>query len=70
MNQALASNVTGTVHIATALTRCCVCRYEDLIAQGVELHQASMLASNSFSNASSVSDDTAPGNPQAGPSGP
>lgn len=44
-------------------------RYEDLIAQGVELHQPSMPASNSFSNLSSVSDDTAPGNPQAGPIG-
>ncbi len=70
MNDALASNVTGTVHVATALTRCCVCRYEDLIAEGVELHQLSTLASNSFSHASSVRDDTAPGNPQAGPSGP
>lgn len=44
-------------------------RYEDLIAQGVELHQPSMPASNSFSNLSSVSDDTAPGTPQAGPTG-
>ncbi len=44
-------------------------RYEDLIAQGVELHQHSTLASNNFSNASSVSDDTARGNPQGGPTG-
>ncbi|KAL0032002.1 hypothetical protein WJX77_000079 [Trebouxia sp. C0004] len=44
-------------------------RYEDLTAQGVELHCRTTLASNSFSNASSVNGDTAPGTPQAGLTG-
>ncbi len=39
-------------------------RYEDLIAQGVELHQASMPSSSSFSN---ISSDIAPGTPQRSP---
>ena len=40
------------------------CRYEDLVAQGVELHQASMPSSSSFSN---ISSDIAPGTPQRSP---
>ena len=39
-------------------------RYEDLVAQGVELHQASMPSSSSFSN---ISSDIAPGTPQRSP---
>ena len=42
-------------------------RYEDLVAQGVELHQASMPSSSSFSN---ISSDIAPGTPQRSPTHP
>ena len=44
-----------------------VARYEDLIAQGVELHQASMPSSSSFGN---ISSDIAPGTPQRSPTHP
>ena len=47
-----------------------MCRYGDLLAQGVELHQASMPASSSFSTISSVSNDIAPGTPQRSPTHP
>lgn len=42
-------------------------RYEDLLAQGVELHQASMPSSSSLSNTSS---DIAPDTPQRSPTHP
>ena len=42
-------------------------RYEDLVIQGVELHQATMPSSSSFSN---ISSDIAPGTPQWSPTHP
>jgi len=42
-------------------------RYEDLLAQGVELHQSTMPSSSSFSN---ISSDIAPGTPQRSPTHP
>lgn len=45
-------------------------RYEDLVAQGVELQQASMPSSSSFSNVSAASHDIAPDTPHRSPTRP
>lgn len=49
---------------------CFAGRYEDLVAQGVELHQASMPSTSSFSNISAASHDIAPDTPHRSPTHP
>ena len=46
------------------------CRYEDLVAEGVPLQQASMPSNTSFSNVSAASQDIAPDTPHRSPTHP
>ena len=46
------------------------CRYEDLVAEGVPLQQASMPSNTSFSNISAASQDIAPDTPHRSPTHP
>ena len=47
-----------------------LCRYQDLVAEGVPLQQASMPSNTSFSNISAASQDIAPDTPHRSPTHP